>query len=83
MPEFSHRGSIDSLQADHTPDAVAQRISGKPKPSYLKDFVYGAIDGSVTTFAIVSGVAGAQLEGMGGGAAGLAYLVGTLLKGFS
>jgi len=30
--------------------------------SYVGDFVYGAIDGSVTTFAIVSGVTGAALS---------------------
>ena len=29
---------------------------------YLPEFVYGAIDGSVTTFAIVSGVVGASLS---------------------
>ncbi|MEL6741600.1 MAG: VIT1/CCC1 transporter family protein [Planctomycetota bacterium] len=29
---------------------------------YLKDFVYGAIDGTVTTFAVVAGVAGASLS---------------------
>jgi len=29
---------------------------------YLKEFVYGAIDGTVTTFAIVSGVVGANLS---------------------
>ncbi len=29
---------------------------------YLKDFIYGAIDGAVTTFAVVSGVAGAGLS---------------------
>jgi len=29
---------------------------------YLKDLVYGANDGIITTFAVVSGVAGAQLE---------------------
>jgi VIT1/CCC1 family predicted Fe2+/Mn2+ transporter len=42
---------------------------GKPAASngagsdstYLKDFIYGAIDGAVTTFAVVSGVAGAGL----------------------
>ena len=32
-----------------------------PEHSYLRDFIYGAIDGSVTTFAVVSGVAGAGL----------------------
>ena len=30
--------------------------------TYLKDFIYGAIDGAVTTFAVVSGVAGAGLS---------------------
>ncbi len=32
------------------------------KDSYLGDFVYGAIDGSVTTFAVVAGAAGANLS---------------------
>ena len=30
--------------------------------SYLPDFIYGGIDGSVTTFAIVAGVTGASLS---------------------
>ncbi len=30
--------------------------------NWLPDFVYGGIDGSVTTFAVVAGVAGAQLS---------------------
>lgn len=29
---------------------------------YLRDFIYGAVDGAVTTFAVVSGVAGAGLS---------------------
>ena len=32
-----------------------------PRPRYLRDFIYGAIDGAVTTFAIVAGAAGASL----------------------
>ncbi len=45
--------------ASHTPTAVHQRIATESSPGYLRDFVYGAIDGCVTTFAIVAGVVGA------------------------
>lgn len=50
------------LRAEHTPDAVAQRINGSRDQNYLRDFVYGSIDGCVTTFAVVSGVIGAELS---------------------
>ncbi|MGE5260568.1 MAG: VIT1/CCC1 transporter family protein [Actinomycetota bacterium] len=30
--------------------------------SYLRDWVYGGIDGTVTTFAVVAGVVGAELS---------------------
>ncbi len=49
------------LELSHTPEAVRERIASPPPPSYLRDFIYGAIDGAVTTFAIVAGVAGASL----------------------
>lgn len=49
-------------QAAHSPDAIARRLARGPSVSYLKDFIYGAIDGAVTTFAVVSGVAGANLS---------------------
>ncbi|MDQ2700513.1 MAG: VIT1/CCC1 transporter family protein [Actinomycetota bacterium] len=49
------------LDLEHRPDAVRERISNPPRPSYLRDFIYGAIDGAVTTFAIVAGGAGANL----------------------
>jgi vacuolar iron transporter family protein len=49
------------LAAAHTPEKVSQRLGSPSGHSYLKDFVYGAVDGTVTTFAVVSGVAGAQL----------------------
>ncbi|TWT46480.1 VIT1/CCC1 transporter family protein [Botrimarina hoheduenensis] len=51
-----------ALVADHHPDAVRERLDLGAQHSYLKDFIYGAIDGAVTTFAVVSGVAGAGLS---------------------
>lgn len=50
------------LLAGHTQDAIAARLSQQPAQSYLRDFVYGAIDGTVTTFAVVAGVVGADLS---------------------
>jgi len=52
----------EKLEAEHTPAAVSARLSQTPKPSYLRDWVYGGIDGAVTTFAIVAGVVGADLS---------------------
>lgn len=46
----------------HSPEEVRARISGPTRRSYLRDTVYGAIDGAVTTFAIVAGVVGAGLS---------------------
>jgi len=51
-----------SLREDHTPLAVRKRVRSRPSPSYLHDFIYGAVDGTVTTFAVVAGVAGANLD---------------------
>jgi VIT1/CCC1 family predicted Fe2+/Mn2+ transporter len=49
------------LEHDHSPEAIGQRLRRGARQSYLRDWVYGGIDGAVTTFAIVSGVAGARL----------------------
>ena len=46
----------------HTPTAIRERLSQPPKQSHLRDFIYGGIDGTVTTFAVVAGVAGANLS---------------------
>ncbi|MGH7430106.1 MAG: VIT1/CCC1 transporter family protein, partial [Candidatus Methylomirabilaceae bacterium] len=47
---------------EHSPEAIRARLSAGPRHSYLRDWVYGGIDGAVTTFAVVSGVVGAQLS---------------------
>jgi VIT1/CCC1 family predicted Fe2+/Mn2+ transporter len=52
MPELEH---------EHTPDAIADRIASS-NHNYVRDFIYGGIDGAVTTFAVVSGVSGAELS---------------------
>lgn len=57
----SNRPAHD-IDAEHTPDAIRKRLMAGPTYSYLRDFVFGAIDGTVTTFAIVAGVAGADLS---------------------
>jgi VIT1/CCC1 family predicted Fe2+/Mn2+ transporter len=76
-----HDGPTPShLRASHTPDAIRRRLNVPPEPSYLRDAVYGAIDGAVTTFAVVSGVAGAGLSSNIVLVLGLANLVG---DGFS
>ncbi len=38
------------------------RLGRRPSVSYLRDFIYGGVDGAVTTFAVVAGVAGADLD---------------------
>ncbi len=58
MPTPEHA----ELRAEHTPDAVRDRLREGPASTYLGDFVYGAIDGAVTTFAVVAGVQGAGLS---------------------
>jgi vacuolar iron transporter family protein len=52
MPELEH---------EHSAEAIAERISSV-KHNYVRDWIYGGIDGAVTTFAVVSGVAGAELS---------------------
>lgn len=69
-------------RGDHAHDieGIRRRLAEGASPSYLRDWVYGAIDGAVTTFAIVAGVIGAELSAGVIMALGLANL---LADGFS
>jgi len=50
-----------ALEHSHTREAIHERLARGPHSNYLRDWIYGGIDGAVTTFAIVAGVAGAEL----------------------
>jgi VIT1/CCC1 family predicted Fe2+/Mn2+ transporter len=64
---------------DQAGQDVGQLSTGRPASGfghYLRDVVYGALDGSITTMAVVSGAAGASLSTRAGLILGLANLVG-------
>ena len=70
----------EQLIETHTPQGVSERLKKGTPQSYLKDMVYGGIDGTITTFAIVSGVVGADL------ASGIVVILGLanlIADGFS
>ena len=50
------------LEHEHDAASIRARLTAPARQSYLKDGVFGAIDGAVTTFAIVAGVVGANLS---------------------
>jgi len=50
------------MEHEHSPDAIHRRLESGPTHNYLRDWIYGGIDGAVTTLAVVTGVAGAQLS---------------------
>ena len=50
------------MEHEHSAAAIEERLAAGPKQNYLRDWIYGGIDGAVTTFAVVSGVAGAELS---------------------
>lgn len=51
-----------NLEHSHHPLKIAERLQIGPQARYLRDWVYGGIDGAVTTFAIMAGVVGADLS---------------------
>ena len=50
------------MEHEHTTEAIRLRLESGPTQNYLRDWIYGGIDGAVTTLAVVTGVAGAQLS---------------------
>lgn len=70
----------ESLRAEHTQSAITERVSSQPGQNFLRDFVYGAIDGCVTTFAIAAGAVGA---GLSSGVVIVLGLANLLADGFS
>lgn len=74
------KNSIEKLHSTHTTAAIEARLKEGSRHSYLRDFIYGSVDGAVTTFAVVAGVAGAKL------AAGIVIILGVanlVADGFS
>lgn len=69
-----------SLEAEHLPDAIRVRLANAPAQGYLGDAVLGAIDGCVTTFAIVAGAVGA---GFSGGVVVILGFANLIADGFS
>ncbi|MEK7189127.1 MAG: VIT1/CCC1 transporter family protein, partial [Patescibacteria group bacterium] len=53
---------IAEVKAAHHNATAMERYHHAGRGSYLRNMVYGANDGIVTTFAVVAGVAGASLE---------------------
>jgi vacuolar iron transporter family protein len=63
------------LEHDHSREAIQKRLARDTHGNYLRDWIYGGIDGTITTFAIVAGVVGAELPGTVVLVLGLANLI--------
>src|SRR3989337_605855 len=74
---FARRDMKASAVA-HTPERIAQagEEHAGAGSQYLGEMVYGGLDGIITTFAVVSGVAGAELGTPGIPVPGLGNLPG-------
>lgn len=56
--------AMENLEHGHSQKEIKERLAQIPSQNYLRDWIYGGIDGVVTTFAIVSGVVGGQLSSL-------------------
>jgi vacuolar iron transporter family protein len=65
----------ERLEHLHTREAIQERLAQDTQGNYLRDWIYGGIDGTITTFAIVAGVVGADMPGSVVLVLGLANLV--------
>ncbi len=63
------------LSHEHSPEAIRKRLAEPHKSDYTGDAVLGAIDGTVTTFAVISGVAGAGFSPVAALVLGIANVV--------
>lgn len=72
--------SDGDVHASHSPEAIRERLRNEPNQSYLKDFIYGAIDGAVTTFAVVASV---SATGLSSGVVIILGFANLLADGFS
>ncbi len=63
------------LEHSHERDEIRARLAEDAQANYLRDWIYGGIDGTITTFAIVAGVVGADMPGSVVLVLGLANLI--------
>ncbi len=63
------------LEHNHSAAEIRERLARDTRGNYLRDWIYGGIDGTITTFAIVAGVVGADMPGTVVLVLGLANLI--------
>jgi VIT1/CCC1 family predicted Fe2+/Mn2+ transporter len=81
--EAYRKGDVTGSAAAHSADRIAtsaREEHGAASHAYVGNMVYGGLDGIVTTFAVVSGVAGARL---GNGVVLILGLANLFADGFS